>query len=271
MPELPEIETVSRGISHLQGKQITAVIVRNGNLRYKITQTIAKDLLDKQIKQVSRRAKYIIIELSRGYLIMHLGMSGTITLLDSNTKNTPLKHDHVDIIIDNNIILRFNDPRRFGCVIYTEDYQKHSLFTALGPEPLTTEFNPTYLLNRLSNKKSTIKQLIMDNNIVVGVGNIYAAEALFMAKISPLRQGESISKIEATNLVLAIKQVLATAIKQGGSSLRDYKHTDGSLGYFQNLHMVYDKLGKPCGICKTAIAAKRLGQRNSFFCPNCQK
>ena len=181
------------------------------------------------------------------------------------------KHDHVDIVFKNGIILRYNDPRRFGCLVYALDIENHSLLAKLGPEPLSTQFNATYLISKLKNKTSTIKQLIMDNHIVVGVGNIYAAEALFLAKISPLRIGTNVTKDEATLLVKVIKQVLKKAIELGGSSLRDYKKADGSLGYFQNTHNVYGKSGKKCGVCDSLIVEKRLGQRNSFYCPICQK
>jgi len=270
MPELPEIETVTRGLSHLTHSVIRDVVVRNANLRYKITTTLATDLHGQTIRQISRRAKYVIFSLSHGYLVMHLGMSGSITLLDRAQAPLPLKHDHVDIIA-NDTIIRFNDPRRFGCIVYTLDYQNHRLFSNLGVEPLTAQFNTQYLLSKLKSRKAPIKQLIMDNKIVVGVGNIYAAEALFMAKISPLRMGCSLNQAETSALVAAIKSILKQAIKHGGSSLRDYKHTDGSLGYFQHVHMVYNKLGQPCTLCSTPIIAKQLGQRTSYFCPTCQK
>jgi formamidopyrimidine-DNA glycosylase len=176
----------------------------------------------------------------------------------------------VDLVFENTV-LRYNDSRRFGCVIYTDNYKTHPVFINLGPEPLTNEFNAEYLHNKLQNKKSSIKQLIMDNAIVVGVGNIYASEALFMAKISPLRFGASLKLKELALLVTCIKKVLNSAIEQGGSTLRDYKKADGNLGYFQNSHFVYDKAGKACVLCDHIIKSVRLGQRNSFYCPNCQR
>ena len=270
MPELPEIETVTRGIETVRNRYIYEVIVRNGDLRYKITQDIANDLINKQVVSLYRRAKYIIFELTTGYLIIHLGMSGSLSLLNISEKNDLYKHDHVDIILGD-LLLRFNDPRRFGCVVYTDDCTTHPIFATLGVEPLTEEFNAQHLYDKVKNKKSSIKQLIMDNSIVVGVGNIYASEALFLAKISPLRKGCQISQQELVVLVTSIKHVLTNAIEQGGSSLRDYKQADGSLGYFQNSHLVYDKTGQNCTICDNLIVSKRLGQRNSFYCPNCQK
>jgi formamidopyrimidine-DNA glycosylase len=275
MPELPEIETVKRGIEHLSGQTITDAIIRNHSLRYKIPSNLSQLLVGLQIMNIDRRAKYLIFKLNNGkfetsYLILHLGMSGSVTLLENSTIAIN-KHDHVDIVLKSGIILRYNDPRRFGCLLYTLDIENHPLLSKLGPEPLSPEFNATHLIYKLKNKTSTIKQLIMDNHIVVGVGNIYASEALFLAKISPLRTGISISADEADILVKMIKQVLIKAIELGGSSLRDYKKADGSLGYFQSIHNVYGKSGKKCNVCDSLIIEKRLGQRNSFYCPTCQK
>lgn len=269
MPELPEIETIKRGIGSLEGQIIKKVIIRNNSLRYKISHTFASEVTGKKIQNIKRRAKYLILELSEGYIIIHLGMSGSLTLL--NDANTDIKkHDHFDLETEN-FILRYNDPRRFGLVMYFCDLNQCRLLYKLGPEPLDTSFNVKHLLSKLKNKKSSIKQLIMDNHIVVGVGNIYACEALFKAHISPLKAGECITKDEAEKLVKSIKKVLKLAIELGGSSLRDYKQADGNLGYFQNIHNVYGKSGKPCPKCGAKILEKRLGQRNSFYCPVCQK
>ena len=274
MPELPEIETVKRGIEHLSGHTITDVVIRNHSLRYPIPSNLKQTLVDQQIIEITRRAKYLVFTLKSAkadtsYLILHLGMSGSVVLLDKST--TTNKHDHVDIVFKSGIILRYNDPRRFGCLVYTLDIENHPLLTKLGPEPLSPQFNATYLISKLKNKASSIKQLIMDNHIVVGVGNIYAVEALFLARISPLRIGKNISESDAKLLVKMIKQVLIKAIELGGSSLRDYKKADGSLGYFQSIHNVYGKSGKKCNVCNNLIVEQRLGQRNSFYCPNCQK
>jgi formamidopyrimidine-DNA glycosylase len=271
VPELPEVETVKIGIKKLCGSTINNVIIRNDSLRYKIIANLGQILHNKQLKEITRRAKYLILHLNSGYLIIHLGMTGSISLIDLNTvaaKISYTKHDHLDIIF-NSHILRYNDPRRFGCIIYTDDYMTHPLIKNLGVEPLDKIFNPEYLFKRL--RKSAIKPLIMNNHIVVGVGNIYASEALFKAKISPLRQSNTLSLAECQSLVKCIKKILIQAIKLGGSTLRDYKQTDGSLGYFQNSHKVYNKADKPCEVCNSIILEKRLGQRNSFYCPNCQK
>lgn len=277
MPELPEIETVKRGIKSLEAQTIIGVTIRNHSLRYPVDLNLKQILNNAQVIKINRRAKYLILDLSiyqglnakNGYLIIHLGMSGSLTLTDNSV---PLKkHDHVDILFGNGTILRYNDPRRFGCIVYVESLDNNNLLQHLGTEPLDLEFNAEYLLSKLNNKASSIKQLIMENKIVVGVGNIYACEALFMAKISPLRTGNSISKTEATLLVKCIKQILNQAIELGGSSLRDYKQADGNLGYFQNIHSVYGRTGKPCKICQHLIIEKRLGQRNSFYCDHCQR
>jgi formamidopyrimidine-DNA glycosylase len=268
MPELPEVETVKRGIEKLVGRRLHHVLIRHFNLRYPIEPDLAHKLIGKQILGITRRAKYLILKLEQAYLIIHLGMSGKLTLVQADDEIK--KHDHVDLVFDH-AILRYNDPRRFGCMVYTESLHDHPLFKHLGPEPLDEQFNAEYLLAKLKARKSTIKQLIMDNHLVVGVGNIYACEALFLAHISPARIGLSITPQEATDLVAAIKQVLALAIKLGGSSLRDYKQADGKLGNFQTVHNVYGKAGKKCNQCDSIILETRLGQRNSFYCPQCQK
>jgi len=269
MPELPEVETVKNGIYCLKNTSITKVIIRNPNLRYKITSNFNQQVLNKTINDINRRGKYIILNLNKGNILIHLGMSGAITLIKDKIPKLK-KHDHYDLEFSNNYILRYNDPRRFGFIAYEEDLTKSKHLINLGPEPLTTDFNAKYLLAALKNKKSTIKQLIMNNNVVVGVGNIYASESLFMAKINPLRIGSSLTKVEVTLLVKAIKAILNKAIIKGGSSLRDYKQADGNLGYFQSSHSVYNKAGQNCQICKSKIIEVRLGQRNSFYCPKCQ-
>ncbi len=269
MPELPEIETIKRGINCLVGNKINNLTIRNDSLRYKISSTLKNDIVGKVIISIQRRAKYLLLELTNGFILIHLGMSGRLTLL--NDKSTPVKkHDHFDIVFSNKT-LRYNDPRRFGLIVYTDTPSSNNLLKNLGPEPLEKDFTYQYLLNKLRNKKSVIKKLIMDNQIVVGVGNIYACESLFLAKISPLRDGNSITADEAQLLVQSIQKILKSAIELGGSTLRDYQTADGSLGYFQNVHKVYARSGKACDECGTIILEQRLGQRNSFYCPNCQK
>ncbi|MCX8514000.1 MAG: bifunctional DNA-formamidopyrimidine glycosylase/DNA-(apurinic or apyrimidinic site) lyase [Burkholderiales bacterium] len=270
MPELPEVETVKNGIYGIKYSKIANVIIRNSNLRYKISSNFMHQVMHKQIIDVQRRGKYLILNLNQGNILIHLGMSGAISLLK---KEIPVlkKHDHYDIQLTNEYVLRYNDPRRFGFIVFEENLLQSKHLINLGPEPLNTEFNANYLAKVLHTKKSTIKQLIMNNNVVVGVGNIYASESLFKAKISPLRIGSSLKKVEVKLLVQAIKEVLAQAIMHGGSSLRDYKQADGNLGYFQNSHSVYNKAGQPCLRCNSIILEIRLGQRNSFYCAQCQK
>lgn len=270
MPELPEVETIRSGLQGLVNQKILDVKIHHFGLRYPITSTLVSELMHKSIISISRRAKYLIFELTTGYLIIHLGMSGSLTLKNKFAVEPLQKHDHFELFFAEQI-LRYNDPRRFGSIIYTIDPRTHPLLCTLGPEPLTTGFDAKYLLKKLKARKTTIKQAIMDNHIVVGVGNIYACEALFLARIIPTRVSSSILDSEALKLVAEIKKVLIQAIALGGSSLKDYKQADSKPGYFQNVHNVYNKAGKPCPNCKTPISQKRLGQRNSFYCSTCQR
>lgn len=268
MPELPEVETIVNGIKSLVGQTIKQVITRQPSLRYVIDNVALNGVVNSQVIDIYRRAKYIIIQLTQRNIIIHLGMSGSLTFA---TSTLPLKkHDHVDIIFGE-VILRYNDPRRFGCILVIDDIVSHKLFANLGPEPLTTAFNPLYLFKITRMRRVPIKQLIMDNFVVVGVGNIYANEALFMSKINPICPSMRLTQSQCNLLVKNIKQVLIKAIASGGSSLRDYQHADGSLGYFQDTHLVYNKLNKPCVNCCSLIQAIRIGQRNSFYCPICQE
>ncbi len=268
MPELPEVETVKNGLKQLIGTTIDNIIIRFPRLRYPLDQQLLSKSIDQKIISISRRAKYLIFHLEHGYLIFHLGMSGRITLI-SGIAPKVLKHDHVDLIC-NDYVLRFNDPRRFGCLIYTEDLNTCKLLSNLGPEPLEPEFTAKYLYDKIKSRSTPIKQLIMDNAIVVGVGNIYACESLFLSGISPIRKGNNLTLKECNSLVKNIQQVLLDAINSGGSSLRDYKNANGELGYFQQCHNVYGRAKELCKICQTIIVDIRLGQRNSFYCPNCQ-
>jgi formamidopyrimidine-DNA glycosylase len=271
MPELPEVETIKTGLQVILGEKIQNVKIHHFGLRYPIDKDIIHNLQNKTILQISRRGKYLIMDLSIGYLVIHLGMSGSITLKDSTANYTKAKHDHFEITL-NNFTLWYNDPRRFGVILYTENSPyEHKLLNHLGVEPLTEKFTAEYLSKQLTTKKTTIKQAIMDHHIVVGVGNIYACEALFLAKVAPTRIVNTITKIELSSIVNEIKSVLTLAIKLGGSSLRDYKHVNEETGKFQTIHNVYGKAGKKCQICQTPIKDIRLGQRNSFYCPTCQK
>lgn len=268
MPELPEVETVKNGLQELTGSTVKSVIIRFPRLRYPLNQAELDQALNQKIVSITRRAKYLIFHLEHGYIIYHLGMSGRVTLY----KDTPpavLKHDHVDIIC-NNYTIRYNDPRRFGCIIYTTDLSKTAMLANLGPEPLEGKFTSDYLHSKICTRNTPIKQLIMDNNVVVGVGNIYACESLFLSKISPLRKGKDLSLSESELLVKNIQKVLKEAIAAGGSSLRDYKNAQGELGYFQQSHNVYGRAKQNCRSCNSLIEEVRLGQRNSFYCPTCQ-
>ncbi len=269
MPELPEIETIKNGILDLVGTRLSSCIIRFPRLRYILDQESLQETVGQKIIAIDRRAKYLLLHLEHGHLIIHLGMSGRLTL----HKDTPPevgKHDHVDFIAGN-LVLRYNDPRRFGCIIFTKSVATSPLLNKLGPEPLKDEFSAAYLLGKIQNRQSSIKQLIMDPAIVVGVGNIYACEALFLSKINPQRSGNQINSDECELLVNNIRLVLAAAITAGGSTLRDYKTASGELGYFQFSHKVYGKHREPCPVCTSPIVAVRLGQRNSFYCPSCQK
>ncbi|HBB52906.1 MAG TPA: DNA-formamidopyrimidine glycosylase [Legionellales bacterium] len=269
MPELPEVQTTCDGIlPYLKQQTIEEVVVRTPKLRWPIPQNLKQILLHQKILNVSRRAKYIIIHLTQGYLMIHLGMSGHLRILKETL--LPAKHDHIDIILENGHILRYNDPRRFGAFLYTEDLEHFPLFQKLGPEPLSEAFNSQYLLESCRNKTVPIKNHIMNQHIVVGVGNIYASEALFLAHIHPLRQAESIQLEELEALVQAIQLILKEAIRQGGTSISDYMNSEGKPGYFSQQLKVYQREGKPCLVCQTPIQSLRIGQRSSFFCPRCQ-
>ena len=271
MPELPEVETTRKGIApHIENNIITKVLVRNRNLRWPIPKGLNTKLSSQKVNSVTRRAKYLLINTDIGTLIIHLGMSGSLRILDSKTKAE--KHDHFELQFKDGICLRLRDPRRFGCVLWTKDDPlEHKLLVKLGPEPLDKIFNAELLYAKSRKRKITIKQFIMDAKIVVGVGNIYASESLFLAKISPKKLAGKITKQQSISLTSAIKKILAQAIKQGGTTLKDFKSSDGKPGYFQQKLKVYDRKDEPCVICKKPIKQIILGQRSTFFCSNCQK
>ena len=269
MPELPEVETSRRGIlPYLQEKQIERVIVRNKNLRWPVSEEVFV-LKDERVYQVLRRGKYIILELATGAILIHLGMSGSVRIVSPT--EVVKKHDHVDFHLSESQILRFNDPRRFGCILWSEQWQNHNLIAHLGLEPLDTAFDGEYLHKAASNKTQAVKAFIMDSHIVVGVGNIYANEALFLAGIHPKRAASRISLTRYKLLVEKIKLVLSKAIKQGGTTLRDFVGGDGKPGYFKQQLNVYGRGGEPCVSCKAPLKEIRLGQRSTVFCGQCQK
>ena len=272
MPELPEVETVLYGLKpHLEGAVIQDVIVREQQLRWPIPDDLKTRLTHQTIGILSRRAKYLIIPMPSGSLIVHLGMSGSLRIV---TKATALKrHDHVDIIFSDTHLLRYNDPRRFGAILWndTSDACAHPLLQSLGPEPLESHFTAGYLKQAAMNRRIAIKSLIMNNRVVVGIGNIYAAEALFLAKIHPTTPAGALTETDCRRLVEAIQQVLCQAIRQGGTSLKDFVNSEGKPGYFANELQVYGRAKLPCTQCKTPLQSITLGQRGTVFCANCQK
>lgn len=271
MPELPEVETTCRGIApHIEHNTIKKVIVRNRSLRWPIPTGLNAKLKEHKIISVERRAKYLLIKTDIGTLIMHLGMSGSLRILAANEPVE--KHDHFEIQFEDGNCLRLRDPRRFGAVLWTkDDPMAHKLLINLGPEPLDKAFHAELLFEKSRKRKTTIKQFIMDAKIVVGVGNIYASESLFLAGIDPRRLAGKITKQHAKDLTAAIKKILRQAIKQGGTTLKDFKSSDGKPGYFQQKLKVYDRKNEACVCCKKPIKQITLGQRSTFYCSNCQK
>ena len=277
MPELPEVETVSQGIkSKLLNHKISKVIVKRRDLRFRMDTKLEQKITNTKINSVSRRAKYILINLDNGLtVIIHLGMSGRIVVEDLKSSKNIFKHTHLEIITTGKKKMKFIDPRRFGSVLLheTNNLNTHKLIKNLAPEPLTKEFNATYLFKALKGRSVNIKSIIMNQFIVVGVGNIYASESLYKAKIRPGRQAKSLSLTECVLLAKSIKKVLKRSIKLGGSSINDYSLVDGNLGFFQREFEVYGKEGKICRkkTCHSKILRIVIAQRSSFYCSKCQK
>ncbi len=271
MPELPEVETTRRGIEpYLLDQSITSLTIHQWQLRWAIPKTI-KQLKNQTIISVDRRGKYILIKTKIGQAIVHLGMSGSLRICTDNSEPRR-KHDHVEMQLSNGALLRFHDPRRFGCLLWQKaDEPTHKLLFKLGPEPLTDEFDGAHLIRATRKRKTAIKNLIMDSHVVVGVGNIYASEALFMAGIRPGRAAGRVSHAECEKLVEAIKKILNQSIDQGGTTLRDFVNSDGEPGYFKQSLFVYGKAGEDCQACKATIKQKVLGQRSTFYCTTCQR
>jgi len=271
MPELPEVETTRRGIEpHVLGKTIRQLDVRQSRLRWPIPRQLAVHLKGKRIRHIARRGKYLLIAVDGGTLIIHLGMSGSLRILDHPKPAGP--HDHVDLLLTGGTLLRFTDPRRFGAWLWTSGaIEKHPLLANLGPEPLSGDFTAEYLHRSSRKRKASIKSFIMNSHIVVGVGNIYANEALFRARIHPARAAGRISLGRYEILVTSIKEVLNAAIEQGGTTLRDFVGGEGNPGYFKQQLMAYGRTGEPCKNCGAPIREKRLGQRSTFYCSQCQR
>ncbi len=269
MPELPEVETTRRGITpYVKKQRVDNVVVRQASLRWPVPRNLKRNLQDQTIKDIQRRAKYLLFVTETGHLIIHLGMSGSLRMVDN--KIAANKHDHVDIVF-NNKTLRFHDPRRFGSILWTKQNPlQHKLLKSLGPEPLSDEFTGTYLHQISQGKKLNVKTFIMNSHIVVGVGNIYASESLFLSGIHPQRAAGRISLRRYDILAENIKQVLSDAIELGGTTLRDFVREDGKPGYFANKLNVYKQAGMPCPACSSPIKVRSISQRSSFFCAQCQ-
>jgi formamidopyrimidine-DNA glycosylase len=268
MPELPEVETTLRGIEpHIAGAVIEELSVYNGSLRWPVTEGIAEIATGQRLLSLTRRAKYLLLHLEQGSMMIHLGMSGSLRLVDKNTERR--KHDHIEMHMSNGKCLRYHDPRRFGAWLWSED--EHHQLSHLGPEPLTDDFSGKRLFDLSRKRKVAVKPFIMDNKTVVGAGNIYASEALFRSGIRPDREAGRISLQRYETLAGHIKDVLHAAIEQGGTTLRDFVNGNGEPGYFQQTLAVYGRGGKPCMSCTKPLSEIRLGQRSSVFCSRCQR
>ncbi|MGJ8620320.1 MAG: bifunctional DNA-formamidopyrimidine glycosylase/DNA-(apurinic or apyrimidinic site) lyase [Methylophilaceae bacterium] len=270
MPELPEVEITKQGLLPLINHTVSSVVIRNAAMRWPIPMHLTDTLVAQQLLTLKRRAKYIQLGFENGTLLLHLGMSGSIRLLDRNYP--PEKHDHFDIVFKNQQTMRLTDPRRFGAVLWAgENPVSHPLLCNLGPEPLEEEFDGRYLYNQLKQRKAAIKTTIMNASLVVGVGNIYANEALFRSGIHPQQPSNQLSLAKCKNLVSEIKSTLIDALEAGGSSLRDFAAVNGNSGYFQQSYYVYGRTNQPCKKCQSLIKCIRLGQRSTFYCETCQK
>jgi len=270
MPELPEVETTKNGISsYIVGKHVNDIIIRERKLRWVIPSGLIDSLKNQRINQLTRRAKYLLFHTDNGCLIVHLGMSGSLRLVRKDRPH--VKHDHVDFIFESKYILRFHDPRKFGAILWTnKNPAKHRLISHLGPEPLEDEFNAEYLHAKSINRSVPIKTFIMNSYIVVGIGNIYASEALFLSGINPKCKVNRISITRYKKLVGSIKTILAQAINKGGTTLRNFVNSDGLPGYFANELKVYNCAGKPCSKCNNEIKVIKQNQRSTFYCTFCQ-
>lgn len=269
MPELPEVETVKRGVSpYLLGNKIARIEVRNGRLRYPVGEEIHA-LEGETVQTVSRRAKYLLIETDNYRLVVHLGMSGAISVFDSDF--SPRKHDHLIIHLESGKALFYNDARRFGFARTYGIDEMPDYLNQLAPEPLSDAFNLAYFSGLLKDRKRAIKTVLMDQKMVVGVGNIYANESLFLSKINPHREARSLTKEEQETLLGNIKKVLEKAIEQGGTTLKDFSKPDGTPGYFAQELLVYGREGKPCPNCDAPIIRTVITQRSTFYCESCQR
>jgi len=271
VPELPEVETVRRGIEpHILSRRVTAVRIREHRLRWPVPRRLGAHLGGRRVERVARRAKYLLLDLGGGHLLIHLGMSGSLRILPHPVPAR--KHDHVDIEFDNGTCMRFHDPRRFGSVLWTTRApEQHRLIRTLGPEPLSEDFNGAYLYALSRGRTVAAKSFLMDSKVVAGVGNIYANESLYRAGIHPTRRAGRIGPQRYDRLVDAVRDTLNDAIARGGSTLRDFVSEDGSPGYFVPLLRVYERAGQPCNRCGQEIRRRVIGQRASYYCAACQR
>jgi formamidopyrimidine-DNA glycosylase len=271
LPELPEVETTRRGIEpYAVGRKIVRLAVHEPRLRWPVARAMSRQVAGQKIRATARRAKYLLFELDAGTLLLHLGMSGSLRVLPAGTARR--RHDHIDLVLDSGQALRFNDPRRFGSLHYTDrPVNEHPLLVRLAPEPFDRAFSAAYLYRVTRRRRVAIKQLLMNSRLVVGAGNIYANEALFRARIRPQRQARTLSRADAARLVRAVRAVLKAAIRAGGTSLRDYVGADGAAGYFRQKLYVYERAGSSCRLCGTAVRHVNQAQRSSYYCPLCQK
>jgi len=278
MPELPEVETTKAGIApHIQDQKISKLDVRQPKLRWPIPEELSTLVKNQTVLDVRRRAKYLLIDIGsektgklKGTIIIHLGMSGSLRVIEGKAP-APEKHEHFDICLNNGITLRFTDPRRFGACVWQAAGDDSNLLDHLGPEPLSDDFNHDYIFAKSRKRTSAIKTFIMDQKNVVGVGNIYASESLFMSGISPKKAAGKVSKQKYAQLTDSIKLVLEKAIADGGTTLKDFVGSDGKPGYFAQQLRVYGRAGLPCITCETPIKQITQGQRSTFYCPKCQK
>ena len=270
MPELPEVETTRRGLEpHVTGRRILALVVRERRLRWRVATGLPRLLAGQTIEAAGRRAKYLLLRLTHGTLLWHLGMSGSLRMVPAGLG--PDTHDHIDLVLDSGQAVRFNDPRRFGSLHYVSgDPEAHPLLAQLAPEPFDDAFDADYLWQITRGRRAAIKQVLLNSHLVTGVGNIYASEVLFQAGVRPRRQAGSISRAEVERLVVAVRDVLGKAIAAGGTTLRDYIDPEGRPGYFKQELFVYDRVGEPCRRCDTPVRQFIQGQRSTYYCPACQ-
>ena len=271
MPELPEVETTRRGLEpHLVGRRIRDVVVRNPNLRWPVPRGLARELRGAQVRGIHRRGKYLLFDCRKGHLLVHLGMSGRLTIGPEGSP--PAKHDHIDVRFEGAKAMRLTDPRRFGAMLWlAEPPERHALLRGLGLEPFDDAFNGDALHARARGRKVAVKNFLMNSRIVTGVGNIYASEALFRARVHPSTPAGRISRARWKRIADAVRATLARAVEKGGTTLRDFASAEGAPGYFLAECAVYGREGKPCPRCRTPIKALRQGQRTTFYCPACQR